>query len=73
MNNTLKIFIVISVFPIHYLFVAAHHNINTDGHKLIFQKALTSLNKQCMFQNQNAARVFLYHCISEGNRLSSIF
>ncbi len=24
-----------------------------------------------MFQNQNAARVFLYHCISKGNQLSS--
>ncbi len=24
-----------------------------------------------MFQNRNPMRVFLYHCISEGNRLSS--
>ncbi len=24
-----------------------------------------------MFQNRNPVRVFLYHCISEGNRLSS--
>ncbi len=25
----------------------------------------------CMFQNRNPVRVFLYHCISEGNRLFS--
>ncbi len=25
----------------------------------------------CMFQNRNPVRVFLYHCISEGNRMSS--
>ncbi len=38
-----------------------------------FPKALTSLNKHehCTFQNQNPVRVFLYHCISEGNRLFS--
>ncbi len=38
-----------------------------------FQKALTSLNKHehCTFQNRNTVRVFLYHCISEGNRLFS--
>ncbi len=31
------------------------------------------LNKyeHCTFQNRNPVRVFLYHCISEGNRLSS--
>ncbi len=29
------------------------------------------LVEHCTFQNQNPVRVFLYHCISEGNRLSS--
>ncbi len=27
--------------------------------------------EHCMFQNRNPVRVFLYHCISEGNWLSS--
>ncbi len=60
-------------FPYIDLFVAAHHNIKTDRHKSIFQKALTALNKHehCTFQNQNSERVFSHHCISEGNRLSS--
>ncbi len=61
-----------SVFPYIDLFVAGCHKIKTDRHKQIFQKALT-LNKHehCMFQNQNAALVFLYYSISEGNGLSS--
>uniref|UniRef100_A0A673MP21 Tumor protein, translationally-controlled 1 n=1 Tax=Sinocyclocheilus rhinocerous TaxID=307959 RepID=A0A673MP21_9TELE len=29
--------------------------------------------QHCTFQNRNPVRVFLYHCISEGNRLSSEF
>ncbi len=29
------------------------------------------LVEHCTFQNRNPVRVFLYHCISEGNRLSS--
>ncbi len=29
------------------------------------------LVEHCTFQNQNPVQVFLYHCISEGNRLSS--
>ncbi len=29
------------------------------------------LVEHCMFQNRNLVRVFLYHCISDGNRLFS--
>ncbi len=29
------------------------------------------LVEHCTFQNRNPVLVFLYHCISEGNRLSS--
>ncbi len=29
------------------------------------------LVEHCTFQNRNPVRAFLYHCISEGNRLSS--
>uniref|UniRef100_A0A672NAB1 Nesprin-1-like n=1 Tax=Sinocyclocheilus grahami TaxID=75366 RepID=A0A672NAB1_SINGR len=57
-----EVYSIVQCFPYISLFVAARHNINTDRHKLIFQKALTSLNKHehYTFQNQNAARVFLY-------------
>uniref|UniRef100_A0A8C2L591 Nucleoside diphosphate kinase-like domain-containing protein n=1 Tax=Cyprinus carpio TaxID=7962 RepID=A0A8C2L591_CYPCA len=37
------------------------------------ESALTLLNKHehCTFKNQKPVQVFVYHCITEGNRLSS--
>ncbi len=60
-------------FPYIDLFVAPATISKLTATNRFFQKALTSLNKHkhCTFQNRNPVRVSLYHCISEGNRLSS--
>ncbi len=61
------------MFPIHWLICGGPPQYQNWPPQIDFPKALISLNKHehCTFKNQNPAWVFLYHCISEGIRLSS--
>ncbi len=45
-----------------------HYN---QSHKFLSEAFSERLVEHCTFQNRNPVRVFIYHCISEGNRLSS--
>ncbi len=63
-----------AMFPIHWFICGDPPQYQNWQPQIDFPiKALTLLNKNehCTFQNQNAGQVFLYHCISEGTRLSS--